>query len=94
MKGREIVLETRDLSMHFGGVKAVDRVDFSLHENELRCLIGPNGAGKSTLISQIAGFLAPDAGEIRLSGRDLSGLSPARRAGLGLGRGQGGRPRR
>ena len=43
-----VVLETRSLSMHFGGVVAVDRVDFSLRENELRCLIGPNGAGKST----------------------------------------------
>ena len=41
-----VVLETRSLSMHFGGVVAVDRVDFSLRENELRCLIGPNGAGK------------------------------------------------
>jgi branched-chain amino acid transport system ATP-binding protein len=44
----EIVVETRNLSMHFGGVKAVDRVNFNLREHELRCLIGPNGAGKST----------------------------------------------
>ena len=48
MARREVVVETRNLSMHFGGVRAVDNVDFELREKELRCLIGPNGAGKST----------------------------------------------
>jgi branched-chain amino acid transport system ATP-binding protein len=61
MRG-EIVVETRNLSMHFGGVKAVDRVNFNLWENELRCLIGPNGAGKSTFFKCLTGQLDADRG--------------------------------
>ena len=48
MTGATPILETRALTMRFGGVVAVDNVDFSMAEGELRCLIGPNGAGKST----------------------------------------------
>ena len=59
-----MVLETRALSMHFGGVVAVDRVDFSLRENELRCLIGPNGAGKSTFFKCLSAQLRPTAGDV------------------------------
>jgi len=59
-----VVLETRALSMHFGGVVAVDRVDFSLRENELRCLIGPNGAGKSTFFKCLSAQLRPTAGDV------------------------------
>ena len=51
------LLQTRDLSMHFGGVRAVRHVDFSLAEGELRCLIGPNGAGKSTFFKMLTGQL-------------------------------------
>ena len=58
MRQGEVVLETRGLSMHFGGVRAVDRVDFALFENELRCLIGPNGAGKSTFFKCLTGSFA------------------------------------
>ena len=50
----EPLLQTRDLSMHFGGVRAVRHVDFSLAEGELRCLIGPNGAGKSTFFDGLS----------------------------------------
>jgi|TARA_B100000809_G_scaffold157411_1_gene154663 branched-chain amino acid transport system ATP-binding protein/urea transport system ATP-binding protein len=50
--------------MHFGGVVAVDRVDFSLRENELRCLIGPNGAGKSTFFKCLSAQLRPTAGDV------------------------------
>ena len=59
-----MVLEIRALSMHFGGVVAVDRVDFSLRENELRCLIGPNGAGKSTFFKCLSAQLRPTAGDV------------------------------
>ena len=59
-----MVLETRALSMHFGGVVAVDRVDFSLRENELRCLIGPNGAGKSTFFKCLSAQLRPTTGDV------------------------------
>ena len=51
----DTVLDTRDLSMRFGGVQAVNNVNFSLAERELRCLIGPNGAGKSTFFKCLTG---------------------------------------
>ena len=53
----EAVVEARDLSMRFGGVLAVNNVNFSLRDRELRCLIGPNGAGKSTLFKCLTGQL-------------------------------------
>ena len=56
---REVIVETRNLAMHFGGVRAVDQVDFTLYDNELRCLIGPNGAGKSTFFKCLTGQLSP-----------------------------------
>ena len=56
------LLETRDLSMHFGGVQAVRNVNFTLAEGELRCLIGPNGAGKSTFFKMLTGQLEPSQG--------------------------------
>lgn len=82
---REVVLETRELSMHFGGVSAVDRVDFTLWENELRCLIGPNGAGKSTFFKCITGQLAPSGGDILIRDRHIIGLQPHEIARLGVG---------
>ncbi|MEM6941111.1 MAG: ATP-binding cassette domain-containing protein [Pseudomonadota bacterium] len=84
-KRREIVVETRGLSMHFGGVRAVDQVDFSLHENELRCLIGPNGAGKSTFFKCLTGQLEPTAGKIAIRGADTTGAEPHEIASLGVG---------
>ncbi len=53
------ILETRGLTMQFGGVTAVDSVDFKLERNELRCLIGPNGAGKSTFFKCLNGQTKP-----------------------------------
>ena len=66
-------LQAVALTMRFGGVVAVDRVDFSLDHKELRCLIGPNGAGKSTFFRCIAGLYAPTSGEILLGGRRATG---------------------
>jgi len=80
------VLEVRDLRKSFGALKATDGVSLDLRPGEIHALIGPNGAGKSTLIGQIAGFIAPDSGEIRLMGRDVTRLSVAKRARAGLGR--------
>jgi len=82
----EPVLEVAGLSKSFGALKATDAVSLALWPGEIHALIGPNGAGKSTLVAQIAGQLAQDAGEIRLGGREISGLSVAGRARLGLGR--------
>ena len=82
----EPVLEVRGLRKTFGALKATDDVSLTLMPGEIHALIGPNGAGKSTLVAQIAGQLAQDAGEIRIGGREVSGLSVAGRARLGLGR--------
>jgi|CXWL01.1.fsa_nt_gi branched-chain amino acid transport system ATP-binding protein len=70
------VLEGRGLSKSFGGVIAVKNVDFDIHEGEIVGLIGPNGAGKTTLFNLIGGFVAPDAGRVRVGGRDGTGFEP------------------
>lgn len=68
----DTVLETVGLSMSFGGVKALDNVDFRLGRGELRCLIGPNGAGKSTFFKCLTGLLKPTFGEIFLRGENIT----------------------
>jgi branched-chain amino acid transport system ATP-binding protein len=79
-------LEVEGLARAFGGVRAVDGVSFVLHPGEMLALIGPNGAGKSTLFNMLGGQLAPDAGRVRLLGRDITGLPPRRIWRLGVGR--------
>lgn len=79
------ILETRGLSKRFGGVPAVDGVDFRLAEGELRCLIGPNGAGKSTFFKMVTGQLSPSAGRVFFRGADVTGEQRHRLAGLGIG---------
>ncbi len=81
----EVVVETRDLCMHFGGVRAVDQVDFSLFDKELRCLIGPNGAGKSTFFKCLTGQLTPTSGEVIIRGQAMTGAEPFEVASLGVG---------
>jgi branched-chain amino acid transport system ATP-binding protein len=79
------LLETRSLTRRFGGVVAVDAVDFVLREGEVRCLIGPNGAGKSTFFKMISGQLAPSSGKVLWFGSDTSGTSPHLVARMGIG---------
>ncbi|MEK0085785.1 ABC transporter ATP-binding protein [Benzoatithermus flavus] len=79
------ILATRSLAKRFGGVVATDRVDLAVAEGELRCIIGPNGAGKSTLFALLCGIYRPDAGTIRLKGKDVTTLPAFRRVRLGLG---------
>jgi len=79
------LLETRDLSMHFGGVKAVRNVNFALAEGELRCLIGPNGAGKSTFFKMLTGQLEPTHGQVLFRGQDISKAHAHEIARLGIG---------
>ena len=74
------------LTVRFGAVAALDRVDLDVASGERRALIGPNGAGKTTLLNVIAGELRPASGSVRLGGRDATSLPPWRRARLGLGR--------
>lgn len=83
--GADAALETEHLSMHFGGVVALDRVSLRLRRNELRCLIGPNGAGKSTFFRCISAQYRPTAGEVRLAGERCTGLSMHEMARRGVG---------
>jgi branched-chain amino acid transport system ATP-binding protein len=80
------LLQVRGLSKSFGGVRAVDGVDFDLAAGELLAMIGPNGAGKSTTFNMLNGQLACDAGSIRLAGQELVGLAPRQVWRLGVGR--------
>lgn len=82
---REVVLQTRDLSMHFGGVVANDLVNFSLEAGELRCLIGPNGAGKSTFFKCLTGQLKPSSGSVMIRDMETTGFDPHQVAQLGVG---------
>ena len=78
--------ELEELTVHFGGLTAVDRFSLSLDPGELVGLIGPNGAGKTTAFNMITGFLAPDSGRILLHGEEISRLSAHRIAALGIAR--------
>ncbi len=82
---RDGIVEASGVSVRFGGVTALDSVDFTLADRELRCLIGPNGAGKSTFFKCLTGVLRPGEGEIRIRGIDCTGAHPHRIAGLGVG---------
>jgi len=81
----EPLLQTRGLTMRFGGVVAVDRVDFALQEAELRCVIGPNGAGKSTFFKCLTGQLRPSAGHVLFRGAPIAGIGSHAIARLGVG---------
>jgi len=80
------LLEVRDLVKRFGGIKATDHLSLAVREGEIHALIGPNGAGKTTLINQLMGETAPDSGDIAFAGHVITGLKPAARTRLGLGR--------
>jgi len=79
-------LAVTGLTHDFGGLRALDGVTLDVATGERRVILGPNGAGKTTLFNLVTGLLRPTAGRIRLLGRDVTRLSPHRRARLGLGR--------
>ena len=83
---KESLLAVRDLSIHFGGLKAVDGVDFHLDPGEILGLLGPNGAGKTTCFNMISGVYRPTRGEIFFRGVRTDGRSPHQMAALGIGR--------
>jgi ABC-type branched-subunit amino acid transport system ATPase component len=78
------MLEVRGLSKSFGGLRAVDQASLDVHQGEIVGLIGPNGAGKTTLFAAIAGFHAPDAGNVAFNGQDITGLPPHRICAAGM----------
>jgi branched-chain amino acid transport system ATP-binding protein len=78
------MLEVRELSKAFGGLKAVDKASLDVRAGEIVGLIGPNGAGKTTLFAAIAGFHKPDGGGISFEGNDITGLPPHRICAAGM----------
>ena len=80
------LLEVKDLSIHFGGVKAVQNVSFNIDAGIVYSVIGPNGAGKTTLFNLITGVYKPTTGEIRLDGEAIQGRSPNELAERGVAR--------
>ncbi|MBL0421636.1 ABC transporter ATP-binding protein [Ramlibacter sp. AW1] len=81
-----VLLEVESLDKRFGGLHVTRGVSFSIHEGDRLALIGPNGAGKTTLVNQVSGVLAPDGGQIRLRGEDVTTRSQAQRVRAGLAR--------
>jgi ABC-type branched-subunit amino acid transport system ATPase component len=82
----EVLLEVRNLSKNFGGLKAVEGVSFKVRKGMILGIIGPNGAGKTTAFNLLNGFLPPTTGEVLLDGRNVVGLSPHEVCALGVGR--------
>lgn len=82
----QIEIETIGLTKKFGGLTAVDNVDFVLHKGKLESIIGPNGAGKTTFFNMICGNLSPTKGKIILDGEEITGLSPNQIARKGIAR--------
>jgi branched-chain amino acid transport system ATP-binding protein len=78
------ILRTEDVSMHFGGVAAVDHLTMEVAEGEIRGLIGPNGAGKTTSFNLISGALEPTSGKVFFRDRQISGLDTSEIAALGV----------
>jgi len=70
------LLEIKNVSKHFGGLKAVDQLDLTIEKGQIYGLIGPNGAGKSTLFNCVAGSYAPTSGKILYNGEDITGWKP------------------
>jgi branched-chain amino acid transport system ATP-binding protein len=80
------LLQVRNLTKHFGGLAAVQKVAFDIGRGEIVSLIGPNGAGKTTIFNLLSGVYSPDEGEIRLDGEDLAGRRPYEICQRGIGR--------
>jgi branched-chain amino acid transport system ATP-binding protein len=83
---QKIKLHVNNVSLSFGGIKALMNVDFKVREGEILALIGPNGAGKTSTINSITGFYTPQQGRVLLDGQDITPLRPYKRAMLGLAR--------
>ncbi|MEN4920360.1 ABC transporter ATP-binding protein [Achromobacter spanius] len=80
----DILLQARNLSITFGGLKAVQDVSLDVRQGSLTALVGPNGAGKTTLFGLLSGFLKPGSGSVQFAGQDITGRAPHESARLGL----------
>ena len=81
---RPIVIKAEGVTKRFGALVAVDRVDYTLHRNEIACIIGSNGAGKTTFFNLLTGYFRPDAGRIFHEGEDITRMSAQQRVARGL----------
>jgi len=81
-----MLLETKQLTKQFGGLLAVNHVDFSIEKGKINAIIGPNGAGKSTFFNLISGFHPPSSGQVLFKGRDITKLPANKIAELGIAR--------
>jgi branched-chain amino acid transport system ATP-binding protein len=70
------MLDVKDLSKNFGGLRAVDSLNFKINKGEIISIIGPNGSGKSTVFNLITGFHKPNSGRVIVAGEDITGLKP------------------
>lgn len=86
MTAREIIIETQNLSKHFGGLAAVDDVSIKIEAGTLHAIIGPNGAGKTTFFNLLSGNLKPTNGKVFYKGQDLTGKPICRMIHMGIGR--------
>lgn len=84
--GRQVKIRIENLSLSFGGVKALTDVSFDIKDNEILAIIGPNGAGKTCLLNCISGFYKPQKGEIYYEGNKITRIRPDKAAQLGLAR--------
>ncbi len=80
------LLEARKLIMRFGGLTAVNQVDFVIEKGMIASLIGPNGAGKTTFFNMLTGIYVPTSGQLRIEDRDITGVTPDRLTSLGVAR--------
>ena len=82
----DVILAVEDISLAFGGVKALNGISFDVREHEVRAIIGPNGAGKSSLLNCINGVYSPQHGRIRFRGQSFAQMNPHRAAVMGIAR--------
>jgi branched-chain amino acid transport system ATP-binding protein len=86
MTGQSPILEVNDISLRFGGVRALSNVSFNVKKGELFSIIGPNGAGKTSLLNCVSGRYSPQEGSIQFNGKEVTKMTPNHRAELGMGR--------
>src|SRR5437763_14963690 len=86
MPGAPPLLRTEDLTVRFGGLTALNRINFAVDCGEIRAIIGPNGAGKSTFFNCLTGVLRPSSGHILFNGAEITGLPPNRISQKGIAR--------
>jgi len=82
----DVVLDMQNISLNFGGVKALSDISFNVRQHEIRAIIGPNGAGKSSMLNVINGVYVPQQGSIELEGKRFDRMTPRRAAEMGIAR--------